>query len=91
MSNALITGDFNYPHIDWKNLNNNSGTEQAFIDYLQDLFLQQSVTKPTRNLNGQSKTLLDIILTNDDNILQNIQHSAPLGKSDHDVGTIYPL
>ena len=83
--NVIITGDYNYPKIDWKNTINCTGIENRFVECLQENFLQQHVTKPTRNVFGQKSNLLDLILTNDDSFVTDIEHIAPLGKSDHDV------
>ena len=49
------------------------------------MFLKQNVTKTTRNKLGQTSNLLDLILTNDEYLVNDVLHMAPLGKSDHDV------
>ena len=45
-------GDFNYPDIDWDTWNSKGDTtdsiEYKFVEYLQDNFLYQHITKPTR-------------------------------------------
>ena len=43
------------------------------------------VTEPTRNVKGQTCNILDLLFTNDNSIINSIDHSAPLGSSDHDV------
>ena len=83
--NILITGDFNFPKINWQLLNLSKGPEKLFIDSIQDLFLTQLVTRPTRHRLGQKSSLLDLVLTNDENFIIDIEHSAPLGLSDHDL------
>ena len=55
--NVIITGDYNYPKIDWENTINSTGIENRFVECLQENFLQQHVTKPTRNVFGQKSNL----------------------------------
>ena len=43
-----MVGDFNYGHINWENLSSENNTERNFIDKLQDNYLSQMVTVPTR-------------------------------------------
>ena len=81
----IITGDFNYPGINWNNTINTPDVESKFLNCINDLFLQQIVTKPTRHRAGQSSNILDLVFTNDESIIVNLEHVAPLGKSDHDV------
>ena len=81
----VITGDFNYPGIDWSNLCSSSGADSDFIECINDLFLQQLILNPTRHRSGQKSNILDLVLTNDESIVNNIQHLSPIGKSDHDV------
>ena len=81
----LITGDFNYPNIDWAEKVNINNIDKDLINCIDDLFLQQMVTKPTRNCFGQKCNILDLIFTNDELFINNIVHMAPLGSSDHDI------
>ena len=81
----LLTGDFNYPNIDWTEKVNVKDIDKELINCIDDLFLQQMVTEPTRNILGQKCNILDLIFTNDELFVNNIEHIAPLGSSDHDV------
>ena len=81
----IINGDFNYPEIDWLDESKATGNDEKFLNCLKDLFLNQMVQKPTRHRIGQKSNLLDLCLTNDDLFISNIEHMAPMGKSDHDV------
>ena len=81
----LMTGDFNYPNIDWAEKVNLNEGDRNLINCLDDLFLQQMVTEPTRNVLGQKCNILDLILTNDELFVNSIVHIAPLGSSDHDI------
>ena len=85
-SHLLIVGDFNLPQIDWKN-NICRAPEQhyasRFFSAVQDLFLFQHVTEPTRFRHGVSPSLLDLVLTNEEGMIDSIEHCPGLGKSDH--------
>jgi hypothetical protein len=51
VTHTLIFGDFNYGEIDWVNHQVQTGENadpQKFFDKVQDTFLHQSVTFPTR-------------------------------------------
>ena len=63
---VYITGDFNFPNIDWETLNisselgiNGTLSAQALLDLMSGNFLSQVVDKPTRINN-----ILDLLLTN---------------------------
>ena len=90
-SHILFAGDFNYPHIDW-NTYEHRGTENdkefLFIETLRDCYLTQHIMKPTRGRGDNNPSILDLVLTNNENIINNIDHQAPLGKSDHSVLTV---
>ena len=84
---VLITGDFNYPDIKWTNLNeiNCNSPEFKFLNCTEDLFLQQLIDKPTRHRANETSNILDLVFTNDDSFILNVNHSAPFGKSDHEI------
>ena len=83
----IITGDFNFPSIDW-NCNMSTNTKDIeFIEVLRDAYLSQMVTEPTRHREGQKSNLLDLILVNDEDFISDINHQSPIGKSDHEVLT----
>ena len=87
--NWIILGDFNYKKIDWDNLEFGSSKlnsyEEQFVTTVMDNFLQQHVNQPTRVREGQRDSLLDLVLTRDENIISDIEYLEPLGKSDHSV------
>ena len=85
----LMTGDFNYPDIDWTDKLLLSPIDSKFVECVDDLFLQQMITQPTRNINNQKCNILDLLFTSDDTLIESIEHIAPIGKSDHDVLLIY--
>ena len=80
----ILVGDFNYPEINW-DTESSASRSQGFIDIIQDLGLYQLISEPTRYRNGQEPSLLDLIMTSDDNLIRDIDLKAPLGKSDHVV------
>ena len=87
-SGILIMGDFNYGQVKWSS-GAVQGTEESdqarFLDTVQELLLYQHVTVPTRYREGCTPSLLDLVLTDEENRIDSIQVSQPLGKSDHVV------
>ncbi len=69
--NAVIVGDFNCPNINWNSMHGYQNGSRL-IEKVEDSFLSQVVTQPTRGNN-----ILDIILTTDTDLI-----------SDCDVGEI---
>ena len=76
----IIMGDFNFPNIQWDSLSNMDGRSLVFINCLLDNFLSQVVHEPTRHT-----ALLDLILTNDDDIVDEVSVEENLGISDHNI------
>ena len=83
--NLLICGDYNYKEIDWS-------TEYApptyehllkFIETLRDCFLFQNVTEPKRYRENETSNILDLIITNEEGTVQDLNYHPPLGESDH--------
>ena len=50
---------------------------------MDDLFLFQHVTEPTRLRQEETPSLLDLIFTNEQDMINNLLYSPPLGNSDH--------
>ncbi|XP_072022644.1 uncharacterized protein [Amphiura filiformis] len=88
VTHLLIMGDFNYPEINWIQGTVGSGPNPAearkFYDVTQDEYLVQHVAKPTRRRIGQKPSMLDLVLSRDEQMVSIINHLAPLGSSDHD-------
>lgn len=86
-THLLIMGDFNFPNIDWNNWTINSTSveniESKFIETLQDNGLEQHVNQPTRWRGNNNPSILDLVITNEMNMISNIEYNSPLGKSDH--------
>jgi len=85
----LFMGDFNHNRISWEPVPSvpdgtaNSAPERTFIECIRDTFMHQHITKPTRYREGQRPTLDDLILTNDEQIIQDLEYKPSVGKSDH--------
>lgn len=85
-THVLITGDFNYPDIDWVEGTSPARVEHkatVFMDTIRDTFLYQHVVKPTHHRGDQQPTLIDLVLSNEEGMVTNLKHNAPLGKSHH--------
>ena len=76
-------GDFNFKYISWESLSSNVPTEQKFVDCILDNYLTQHCQEFTRYRDGQQSSLLDLVLTQDDTIIGDVDYLAPLGISDH--------
>ena len=84
-SSYLICGDFNYNSIDWENecLTSSNPSAQVFIDTVQDLFMFQHIVKPTRYRGEDTPNVLDLVFTDDENMVDNLRYLPGLGNSDH--------
>ena len=61
----LICGDFNYREIDWENESSEKSEHcSSFLNTIQDCFLHQHVTEPTR-YRHEEPSLLDLVLSNE--------------------------
>ena len=84
----LICGDLNLPRINWQTQSTcQSGTSYSseFLEMLTNCLLKQNVTLPTRRRGIDEPSLLDLIITDINVEVQDIEHDEPLGRSDHDV------
>jgi len=50
---------------------------------MNDLFLFQRITEPTRYRQGDHPSLLDLVLTNEIDLIKDITYLPPLGNGDH--------
>ena len=87
--NLVIVGDFNYPAINWADPNSPSSKSRlsnlVFIEAIRNSFLSQHVFRPTHHRPGCLPSTIDLVSSSDQNIVSEINHSAPLGKSHHHV------
>jgi len=63
---------------------NNSHVE-SFLDTVDDLFLFLHVCQPARFRSDEAPSLLDLVFTNDQEMISNLScmYLPPLGNSDH--------
>ena len=87
---VIIVGDFNLPNIDWSSYSH-PGSEHSldfkFIETLRNNYLNQHITSPTRGRGSANPNILDLFLSTEGENIQDIELSAPIGKSDHCVIT----
>lgn len=85
---VFIMGDFNYPEITWDKLviHPHNQCSYDFLESYKNHRGHQHVNFPTRIRNAQ-QSLLDLLITNEKNLIFDIHQHAPLGKSDHVVFT----
>ena len=85
-SHLVLVGDFNYRDIDWTHcystacINHHS---HQFVNTIQDCYLVQHVTEPTRYRSDSSPHTLDLIFSNEPNMISDLQYLPGLGHSDH--------
>ena len=86
-------GDFNYKGIIWGNWSTPSlsktSEEVLFIKALGDSNLYQHVTQPTRIRHGQEPSIVDLIITNEEGMVEGMKYLNPLGKSNHIILCFY--
>ena len=85
---CIIAGDFNFPEINW--LKNHCGClprhpASQFHKVANDHFLQQLITEPTHFRAQQSANVLDLLFTNNEELISGIRYLPPLGNSHHVV------
>ena len=87
-SHVLIMGDFNFEKNDWNTWStpsNESCIDFKFIERVRDNYYYQHVTKPTRARIDHEPHILDLLLTNEEGMLSDLEYYSPLGKSDHSL------
>lgn len=89
-THVLVTGDFNHPEIDWQTMTTPSSMDQkhvaaVFLETVRDTFLFQHVTEPTHYRGDNTPNVLDLVFSNEEAMIRNLSHCAPLGKSHHQV------
>ena len=64
-------------------LTSSSSHVQSFIDTVLDLFMFQHITEPTRFRGDATPYLLELVFTNNENMVYNLKYLPGLGNSDH--------
>ena len=85
-SKLIIVGDFNFPEINWT-LDSCSGgisrPPRKFLNTVQNNRLFQNITEFTHFRVLQNPTLIDLVLTNQEETLSHVVFDPPLGMSHH--------
>jgi hypothetical protein len=76
----FMFGDFNFGGISWSDQSYATASEREFVNMINDLYLQQIVTVPTR-----MGAILDLIFISDLDYVGQVTANPPLGNSDHDI------
>ena len=87
-SHILLMGDFNHPELNWaegSSPQDDKHKATLFMEAVRDAFLYQHVTEPTHHRGNQQANVLDLVLTNEEKMIQKLEHTAPLGNSHHSV------
>ena len=85
-SHVLLGGDFNQSDIDWREGTTpkcEASPGAIFMEFVHDSFLFQHVSEPTHFRGTQTPTLIDLVFSNEENMVQNVTYKQPLGKSHH--------
>lgn len=85
LNTVLIMGDFNYRGVKWplEECGYLTPREDNFVQWYRTNNLEQLVTQHTRFRQGNQPSFLDLILTNDETLVAQVDYEAPIGKSDH--------
>ncbi|KAF6772843.1 hypothetical protein AHF37_07425 [Paragonimus kellicotti] len=85
-SSVLLLGDLNIPEVDWeRELSTEGSFGEKFLKCLHKYLMQQHVQQATRFRSGQEDSLLDLVVTRNENQIRALEICAPLGKSDHAI------
>ena len=86
-SHICVVGDFNFPRIRWSATHATpvESKEAKFIDIIEECYLYQHTNRPTRCRGDDMPSQLDLIFTNELEMVSDVQHMAPLGKSNHQM------
>ena len=83
-SHLLILGDFNYKVIQWDELAApEKSIEECFLEATLENCLTQHVTEITRRRGDDEPSVIDLVFTNEESMIDSISYNSPLGKSDH--------
>ena len=84
-THLLIMGDFNLPKLDWANWTSKDKEGEKFMENIRDCYLYQHITEYTRTRANCEPSILDLVFSNEEDMIENIRHESPLGHSDHCV------
>ncbi|PKU28688.1 dtw domain-containing protein 2 [Limosa lapponica baueri] len=77
---VVLTVDFNHPSVCWKDNTAGHKPTKKFLECVDDNFLLQMVEEPIRK-----GAMLDLVLTNNEGLVANVEPKSSLGCSDHNM------
>ena len=77
-------GDFNFPDVCWKYNTAEKDQSQTFLECVEDKFLTQLVSEPTRE-----GALLDLLFVNREGLVDDVVVGGQLRHSDHEIIDLY--
>ncbi|RMC19589.1 hypothetical protein DUI87_03148 [Hirundo rustica rustica] len=80
----VLLGVLNHPDICWKNNTVWHTQSRKFLQIIAESFLRQVVEKPMRR-----GVLLDLVLTNQEGLVEDVKVGGSLGCSDHEMAKAY--
>ncbi|VDP65464.1 unnamed protein product [Echinostoma caproni] len=78
-----VMGDFNLRYVDWELGRYPRGSGETYLKWIRSRALSQHVKENTRYREGQQPSLLDLIITVQEEEGQSLEYHPPFGKSDH--------
>ena len=88
LSNLItICGDFNFPAIPWASpiFSEDPTVEDEFVNTLDEAVLNQHVRDFTRKRGTDNPSLLDLVITDNQQTINNLKILEPFGNSDHSL------
>ena len=79
----IVAGDFKMPDIDRETLNckgEENSKEFQFLEAVRDSYLEQHVKEHTRKTEDSEPSLIDLLFTNNTEMVDNVFCCSPLGK-----------
>ncbi|XP_069139173.1 uncharacterized protein [Argopecten irradians] len=76
----------NFKQINWETMSTTVGNNHPankFLSTIEDCYMFQHVKDPTRYREGQVSNILDLIITNEEGMVENLEYNPSLGSSDH--------
>ena len=85
-SHLMIMGDLNYPGIEWSTMRSTGSMQESeFLESFRDWFLFQHSSQPTHYRAEQRANILDVVKTNEEGMVDDLEIGEPVGRSDHVV------
>ena len=82
-SHIIGTGDFNMSTTNWKLIQATNPMEEDLLDTIQCMYWTQHIDQPTRIRGTDTPRIIDLVLTNEINMIERIEYLPPLGASEH--------